>query len=306
MHLGGRHLIIISGPMAARTEDIAHLLAGGAAFLSTMTSVKGSHATEDGIVVGATPEHHTAVTVISPDDCFRNEKKEDRRILLTDETFEQHYDDAFADAHRRTLTAMVKDIPVIILHACFVAGDFTRQFYALACTYQYEVTFLALEEPRLMVLETLREQKGAEIGEVPMRAMYDAKYAVAPAEDSAGEIVCEKPERTVLSAADIQAPVMEPTTATSGEEGPPVNLRWRVKLLGVEEVGAGVLFCQRMLGQKRFTMLQQKLRHVAEGAEGMDLKLSKNVELPDGGALLVKQAAEVGLTIAVEQYEERA
>ena len=143
MHLKGKYLIIVGGPCGTRRTEIAHLLAGGAAYLSTVTEQSGD---DD----QAKPAYHTKVVVISPLDCFdlgKGKWEYDHSQLPS----------ANEDAARRCELAMNRGVSIIILDDTFLEKWEINPYTALAKTYEYEVISMAMTDRRMDVMSTRRE-----------------------------------------------------------------------------------------------------------------------------------------------------
>jgi len=166
MNLANRYLIIVSGPIGGRREDIVGLLAGGAAYLSTRTSERKDLPTDldstYASVVGAVATEHTPVVVISPEDELKDSMG--RITLPADEQLAN-------DRSRleRSLTkvraALHKGYSIVIVHGAFTHDD----VFAITETAKtqpnlpYEVIVLFDGEYRGVVLFDIRKSKGHQI-----------------------------------------------------------------------------------------------------------------------------------------------
>jgi len=304
MHLSGRFLIIVIGPTASRREDIVGLLAGGAAYLSTLTEIRGAHVHEDAtegvqVVTGAQPASHTSIVRLSPEDAFVNETVEERSINMPDVKSQdsEEWIHAVGDFERRIRVAMFKGISIILAHG----PEHTplESLYSQAHVNGYEVIRIAVPEPREGVLWKLRRQKRT--GILP-RFLIDPVppgYNVFPMVKEEDGFVNPRPERTTLTTADIAAPV----TVDEGEvEAPPTpKQQWGVRIASVDQAleKSQLLFFSRILniGMAAPRNIIRRMLAGDTNVSSTVLPLVKDFDPRPLQAKYLKQASEVGLDI---------
>jgi len=156
MHLGGRYLIIVAGPMGTRRTDLANLVAGGVAYLSTVTELQGSQVVE-GVMVGARPKEHASCVVISPDDVLWHEDGGKRVFTYRGEEGLQY---GREDALRRVRIAMHKKIAVIVVHGNYLVYSDIKPMLDLARSECYETMALGTLDLRKSVYAARLAQQG--------------------------------------------------------------------------------------------------------------------------------------------------
>ncbi len=161
MNLGSRVLILVSGKDGTRRTDIAHLLAGGAAYLSTV-----SEHTENTSV----PSYHTKTVVLSSLDCFEEKGK-----------WEYDYariDAARRDVERRCTLAMQRGVAIIIVDDTMIEKWEARSLINLAKAYSYEVIHLTTRDNREQVQDVRRRQGKRSISEAVHKSHGNVNWAL--------------------------------------------------------------------------------------------------------------------------------
>lgn len=165
MNLRGKYLILIQGPRGSRKSDIAGLLAGGSAYLSMLVDWTKARVVDSasGVKAGGLPSEHTTSIVISSDDCFwvntRNDDGKLKRefIMRPDKKLE-----ALSDVCRRVRIAMARSycLVIVTLDVDIPYSFSMDQLYDLARANQYEVVTLFLPDFRVDVAKKRMKQLG--------------------------------------------------------------------------------------------------------------------------------------------------
>lgn len=306
MHLSGRFLLILDGPIASRREDIAGLLAGGAAYLSTLTESKGAHEaqTEDGdtIITGAKVAMHAAVVQISPDDAFREMKKEGHPITLPADPF-VYQTHGYEDALRRLRIYMHKGTAIIILHGRFTDG-FIAQAYRVAQASEYETVFLAHMEQRMSILAAVAEEKGLiDEGEpeedLDFAETVPAHPLVNPDEEG---VYCKPPERVVLTATEVAAP----SIGLEEEVADPAPTKCKLVITDYD-YPEDVMLHSKQVAQAvaggfsvgSYKVIQAALRNIAGGRDSVEITLPDTFK-GERADELVNRFSEYDITATVE------
>lgn len=155
MFLGGRYLIILRGPPGSRRKEIAHLIAGGVAYLSTLTDFSGTPGTAEEIAAGgsARPTRHVPVAVFSTADCYWNSERDAQG--RAHKVWEYNADTlqvARDDVLRRVRLGMLEGLSFIIVDDPHLEKTEVTQFLNLARSYSYEIIPIDIPDHRYEVL----------------------------------------------------------------------------------------------------------------------------------------------------------
>ena len=297
MHLGGRYLIIMAGLDGTRRTDIAHLLAGGAAYLSTVTEFTESPDAQAS--AGVKPSYHTKVTVLSTLDCFegkRGQWKYDHDYLPQ----------AREDVKRRCELAMSREVSIIILDDSHLERWEITPYLELAERYEYEVIALSTHDARVKVMEKRREMARRAIPDEVHARDWDRdrrQWSVLQDEDG-GTFVNEEDHRGRLIQPDRGEPsqVVPEASDTQGSQEE-ATTEVEVKVSGIHDRSQVGLtnawrFVKEMTGCK-----MHEARIIISEALAAEDDFNHDVptiRVPKTPASILRRADELGVRVTID------
>lgn len=286
MHLSGRYLVIIEGHGGSRRRDIADLIAGGAAYLSTRMEWSGI-----GIMAHGRAQDHTGAVVISPDDCFwcqEDDPDQPGRKTRVWRYQPDLQDAANEDMQRRVRVAMHKNIQLVIVHGHFPSFNTIEPLLQYAASEEYEVIVFGSMDIRPGVAAKRIELDG-------MMTNNDgvgmANWSLDETDEKTIDVVC-MPNTGIES-------LLTPPNGNAEMVGHHPDTTLAIQILGVTDIRSTEIFLHQAAGISRLV----ERRTIHNNVHKYDLGLAVSaptVNVPEGTseARVNKLAEEHGVTIA--------